>query len=678
MLGALVHLIRVKRSLWFDFTCQWMIDQRRLSARMEARTIAEDASQMIQSKTVSLSEVLQIGWFAPAKVQREYQWQTSHIEKLLNDLVSAFQRMGSDPGEEESDDQIVDGDVSTDVEDADTPEDTTEGQRIAIGRVSEPVRQIPDAYFLGSLILFSLRSSRNFIVYDGLQRLTSINILLSLLRDTWAGITPADEQTISKLLFDPQKTDDNGRRLAFPTSGQTLASVVSKRTLQNRDLTDGDYRMRDAVTFYSNQFDRRWNDDRRRAFLAFLQDNVQLTVTETDNHSVAYQMFVAANTRGLRLDVGDVLKGMFADQVRRSGGTDAQVDACSKGWRDGQQRLRSGFNDFVHAVEVFTFRPDSRPLSGKRRPEKQHTTGEKLQAFFDDTKSPATICDWVTGGCAAMIRIFERGRAHNQAHHADGINISFRQLSFLGWTEWHPLLLAIGLKYTDFNAPKFVAEVHSLKRACYLIELLDWSEGTRRRKIMESIEQLEANLSPFRRNGKDKPSGSLYFHPGGPAHKAAKRALRAALTSEEKRGAIVRWIETLHWGETIPKSCTDDASVEHVLPIAAMGDWSKMFTDKEREELTNRIGNLCILDKEINYKIGNKEWSEKRLEYEKLRHMFKGADYVLSTSSALLAGGEKTSVVRQSGGDANRAVSREGRNGLVAKMTRDAGQNLAI
>ena len=589
----------------------------------------------MQSKTVSLSQVLQIGRFEPAKVQREYQWRTIHVEKLLNDLVAAFQRMGGDPGEEESDDQIVDGEGPAEgEEDADAAEGTTERERTSIKRAAEPVRQAPDAYFLGSLILFNTKGSKNFVVYDGLQRLTSLNILLSLLRDTWPEIAPADAQIISGLLYDT----DNKRRLSFPTTGQTLASVVDQRTLaRGRDLTDGDYRMRDAVTFFHKQFDQRWNGDRRRAFLAFLQDRVQLTVTETDNHSVAYQMFVGANTRGLRLDVGDVLKGMLADQVRQSGGTVTQVDACAKGWRDGQRRLRNGFNDFVHAIEVFKFREEPQPVEGKRRP-KQHTTGEKLQAFFNDTTPPATICDWVTGECADMVQVFERSRAHHRMQHVEGVDISFRQLSFLGWTEWHPLLIAIGLKYRDFEGPKFAVDVQRLKRACYVVELLDWSDGTRRRKIMEAIEQLEAGVSPFKRNGKGKDKGSLYFHPGGSAHKAAKRALRVALTSEEKRGAIVRWIETLHWGETVPRSCTDDASVEHVLPIAAMGDWSKMFTDKEREELTNRIGNPCILDKKVNDDIGNKEWREKSPEYERLRHMFKGVDHVLDTSSAVLAG----------------------------------------
>ena len=62
---------------------------------------------MIKSETVPLSQVLKIGRFEPAKVQREYQWQTSHVEKLLNDLVAAFQRIGDDPGEDEPDDQTV-------------------------------------------------------------------------------------------------------------------------------------------------------------------------------------------------------------------------------------------------------------------------------------------------------------------------------------------------------------------------------------------------------------------------------------------------------------------------------------------------------------------------------------------------------------------------------------------
>ncbi len=49
---------------------------------------------------------------------------------------------------------------------------------------------------------------------------------------------------------------------------------------------------------------------------------------------------------------------------------------------------------------------------------------------------------------------------------------------------------------------------------------------------------------------------------------------------------------------------TYDASVEHVLLVAAMGEWQTKSTVEEVEASTNLLGNLCLIDKEANWAIG--------------------------------------------------------------------------
>lgn len=590
---------------------------------------------MIVSNAKSLGEALRMGRFQPAKVQREFQWKTSNVERLLDDVLAAFERMGCDPGEA---DEVVDDDhdgEAVPVADGGKPIEVKHDHRVA--RISGPVRQMPNGYFLGGIILWSNEKSATYTVYDGLQRLTSINILLIALRDSWGTPEPGDVRAIDELLYDLDDEYEKEARLKFPTTGGTLANYLGRHTLpRNVVLTGGDIRMREAAETLDLRFAKGWPVERRRAFLAFLRDKVWVTVTETANHSVAYQMFVGANTRGLPLAIGDVTKGLMADRLRVNGGSVDEINACLTGWRDAQKTLRGSFENFLNAVEVLKFREELPTGGGRDGRADAHETGEKIQAYLDSDVSPATISDWIGGEFKRQVAVFERSRLHNTLEYATGADISFSQLSFLSWTEWHPLYLAIGLQHPQLEGPQFIQAVSDLKRACYIVELLDDEKSTRRRKFLKAVEQLEQGIDPYAWHASRERKGALHFSKKGGLARA-KLMLRAQLVTDERRGAIVRWIETLHWGESVPRRCTDDASVEHVLPIAAMNGWRSLFTPEECLEWTNKLGNLCILDKETNQWIGNKDWPIKQAEFEKWATTFKGVGHVLGASQKELA-----------------------------------------
>jgi Protein of unknown function DUF262/Protein of unknown function (DUF1524) len=575
---------------------------------------------------MTLAELLERGSFEPAKIQREFQWQRAHVERLLNDVLGAFQRTREASVDEIEVDETDPSVWDDEVEHSDGGGDVADGDEIARVRGRASTVQVPDVYFLGSVIFLKSARSKTYAVYDGLQRLTSLTLFLAAFRDTWPDPSAADRAALDALLFDETKT----ARLSFPTVGQSLSAVLAGRKAPNRGgMTDGDRNMRAAAEYFRRAL-AAWTGVDRTAFLSFLKSEIVLTVTEVDNPSVAYQMFVGANTRGLRLDVGDVLKGTLAEQLRYNGGTIAAVEACAAGWRDGQSLLRKGFNDFVHAVEVLKFRPHYR-----------HATGELLADMFDDATPADAITDWIKGDFADMLRVFERARRHNREEIATGSDVAFRQLSFLGWTEWQPLYIAMALTHKDLETSKFAAEIGTLQRACYIIELLGWSENKRRRRFLEAIAQREANINPFARNGGGKNKGCLWADMK--ARAAAKRALRFDLTSNEKRGAIVRWVETLHWGNNVPRSATDNSSVEHILPVTPTDSWLTTFSDDERENCTNRLGNLFILDKDANEKIGNREWLIKLEAYRKHRTIFRGAALIVDYCDARTVAGQLVS-----------------------------------
>ena len=55
---------------------------------------------VIRSQAISIGELLRLGSFRPARVQRDYCWKENQQAALLQDLISAFGEFGLDPDAE--------------------------------------------------------------------------------------------------------------------------------------------------------------------------------------------------------------------------------------------------------------------------------------------------------------------------------------------------------------------------------------------------------------------------------------------------------------------------------------------------------------------------------------------------------------------------------------------------
>ena len=96
-----------------------------------------------------------------------------------------------------------------------------------------------------------------------------------------------------------------------------------------------------------------------------------------------------------------------------------------------------------------------------------------------------------------------------------------------------------------------------------------------------------------------------------------------------RRSALVHFVETLYWQRSLPQAPVHRTSVEHVLPRAAKGEWITLFDESIRDSTTHKLGNLCLVTKEVNHSVGNAEFAVKRACYaSKLSADFKSAHEV--------------------------------------------------
>lgn len=569
---------------------------------------------MITCSAYRLDKLFMLGVFEPALVQREYQWTTKECGQLLEDLYETFVGAGFDPPAPQA------------AEDANGVAGESEG-KLVHNCESAPLtsgsrrrgrkREIPKDYFLGPIVLYPApRTPDKFVIYDGLQRFTTLSILLSVLRDSFSGGDTNQWFELQQLL----RTESGTVRLKAAAAGRTLTSITGSlggsRTAWRgqTSLGDADLRMRDAAKlFHEKTAD--WSDEQRLAFVKFLREHAHFAVTRVDNRSVAYRIFVTANDRGLSLKIGDILKGRLVELVASKHGARAG-DEVSRNWSRVQRAVRPRLDRFLRAVDFLE--------TGEYRADE---FGEALLDDFESLETADAAADWVGSELPTHAERFATLFKYEHSDPMIGVQISMRQLDFLQDDGWVPVAMALQWAYGG-DYPTWARALSNLVRACYVLELLDWPAKRRaEEKYALAIEQLSRGEDPFKGRFASGEYGALSF--SAKLRERARSALKSPFTDMARRGAMVHFIETLYWEGSLPQAPVNRTTVEHVLPRAATGAWITLFDENIRDLTTHKLGNLCLVTKDVNYEVGNAEFAVKRAFYaSKLPQEFKTAHEV--------------------------------------------------
>lgn len=589
----------------------------------------------INSQQLTLAAFLQTGRLAPASVQRAYQWGAPEADRLLSDLLDFMHPLGFAPASSSGSDTVEDDDdfdewleadgdgdnppcFAEEIDDAPVKTVVVAKDYVAAPPKTPPRRNVRDVYFLGQMVVLPAPKARDLdYLYDGLQRSTTILVLLATLRRTLRDPDHPLNGEIAALLLSDQEADR--RRLHIPNIKRVFALLIGGSAVhrvphgfvQERRLLD----VRDAF------LDRiaPWSDAERAMFLQLLLERVVIIRTEVSNRSVAYQMFVGANARGKHLDIGDVLKGRMIEVIDRGAGA-MIAERYAKKWTDLSAELRSHFARVLKASEFIRYRETA-----------SYQPGELLLQAIDDAEErdsdPTAVAEelrgWIDGPLSDHANSYQRLTQHYREPFSHGADIALRRLSFLGWDEWLPVAMEIDLHCLG-NARRRAGLMHALQRSCYVLHLLSWDENGRRSCVAEAIIQLRSGDDPFRSRYRDGTYGALAVSRGLRA--AARQRLAGPLAAPELRGPLVRLLETLGWGwQSLPRSCTNDADVEHILPQAHRGDWADTFSKEDYEWGLHRLGNLVILDKGANRDLQTDAWPRKRAVYREHADEFKTA-----------------------------------------------------
>lgn len=491
--------------------------------------------------------------------QRPYAWTTEQTSELLDDIITAC------------------------------------------GEGGDVAKASP--YFLGSIVLIKDPQKPEADVVDGQQRLTTLTILLSVLRDLSAPKIGAAIHNYICQTGDPIKGTSDVFRLTprerdaefFRTNIQAEAGTNALPDV--RQFRDARARMIENATFLRGRLKDSSEESLRRLTMYIAQRCYLVIVAASDQES-AFRIFSVLNSRGLDLSPADILKAEIIGALPVG-----KQDAYTAQWEDIEDELgRSRFAELFGHIRMI-----------HRKQKMQGTLIAEFREFVPTRKDPAKF---IENELSPYADAYEEitDRAFESYKHAGEINRQLTHLSRLDNFDWQPPAIEVIAKRRD--DPDFILRFLSdLERLAYGLFMMrsDPSDRIRRYgKLLSAIQtgdDLFGDASPLQLDDAEK--------------KAVRRSLDGDIytVTRIRLPLLLRLDELLSGGSAVYSSPI--MTVEHVLPQnpKAGSRWLTDFpTESDRDLWVHKLANLVILTRRKNSQAGNLDFQEKKSKYFSLKN----------------------------------------------------------
>jgi hypothetical protein len=554
-------------------------------------------SELVSARVLPLERLFHLGRFRPAAVQRDYQWDEGRAETLLREITAAMHAARGFG--------FLASDETLQERDADLPE-PAEGDIVGLPvEISEFGAQPADAvsmFYLGTMV-FCPGNASEFEIFDGLQRLTTLTILIAVLRDLVKD-SAAKERLQSAIMAGPEQY-----RLVHAGNDTTLSRMIQPpgqagilRQKRTRPATNAGKRIFDVNRRFVKVLQRR-DQGELAALTTFLLDYVLAGIVETKDQKLARHIFVATNLYGLPLRRDEVFKGQLLSLAM--GGEEArQIEDT---WNTLREKVSaSSFEAFLTAFDAI---------------ERRQLQGADCLGNLIDHLGKRTAAGELTMCLNALDKHADAWRElENYLRNPDAGPVASQiwRLGFFKWNEWRPLALHWIERHRAFPDDeklwnKTASRLAELGRRCMAITLYDFGEDNRADMFLKALQGAlrRQPLEPF---GKSPHSGPLDFS------QKVRSTIRAGLVlpveDYEIRRSLMLWFEASLWeGDEKKPAHIMGASVEHVLPDkpSLASQWLVNFPDEEERYLRHgSIGNLGLVDGPVNAELGNKDFGIKK------------------------------------------------------------------
>ena len=455
-------------------------------------------------------------------------------------------------------------------------------------------------YFLGSIVLVKTPDSPEAKVVDGQQRLTTLTILFSVLRDLTNDLElKLSRETYIKQAANPDRNLQERLRLLLRQRDQAFF----ENTVQRRDATvrlprlegleGSQARIVENALLYQKRLSQ-MTDAERSQLISFILNNCYLVVVEVPTDTAARRIFTVLNARGLDLTATDILK---ADLLERAG--QARENELSTHWEEIELSLdRDRFSDlFTHIRMIFQ----------REKPRSALEVGfpESVHPFWDDPGN------FISGTLEPFAEAFTLAEDRDRIEHLFNARTAslLRSLNRLDNKDWVPPLLLRLKQYSaneDVNVPDFIMK---LERLAYYLFVTRSDVNARVSRYADVLDQIAPEERTPRSTSLELSNQEIHYFLealDGPVY----------LKSRVVKPLLLRLDSALSDGSAIYDYPV--ISVEHVCPqtIESGSQWDEWFSDRNTHtQWLHRAANLVVLTHRKNSSAGNWDLDRKKSAY---------------------------------------------------------------
>lgn len=524
-------------------------------------------------------------WYCIPDYQRAYVWDTDQVRDLLDDTISAYR-------------------------------ENKEAQ-----------------YFLGSMVLKINEKSENNVSYteyellDGQQRITTVFLILACMRDmltdypqyqnSLAGFVYQAEDAIlqqperMRIIFNIRSdVRDFVNEYIKPLHG-TCDSALLKDKMQAKDVNISIRNMANAMLVAHEFLEENKSDI--IGYLSYFLNKVLMIYVATEELQDAFQLFTVLNNRGVKLSSSDILK---AENLKELSAADRTSWATR--WEEMETYFGEEFDKFLSHIRTILVK------------KKQTTT---LLKEFDEFVYSNQEYDRTQKKYVPRTPILRRGRdtfelLYSYYHTYQEVFDTDHSVV----TGDYEITNYLKLMETGFGADYWIAPV------------LDYYRKYRRRGFVAFLKALDRKLSAdwitaatptvrmenvnaiLREIEASQDSAALLQSKTFTINKSDfGRVINGDIYGRSFAKYLLLKLDLIYRGSSTPMIPQAIASIEHILPRNPSADsqWVKDFPAAEREEWTNKLGNLVLISRRKNTSQGNRDYVEKKEKYfEKNIEMF--------------------------------------------------------
>ena len=481
-------------------------------------------------RTISQILTEQIRYEIPA-YQRPYSWEKGNVEQLLDDVWEAF--------------------AANDEE-----------------------------YFIGSLITIEREKGRLYDVVDGQQRLTTLNLIFSRLRD---GVDePAKSELGRRVLprnaltgeeetprLTLRQRDQNFFR-RHVLAGETVPEAVRKEVAKEQDAPKQRIiENLEAIDSFIAQHDQKT----LKLFANYLLSRVYVVFVTTASWQSAYRLFNVLNARGMALTNADLIKNML---FARLGGNAVRSSDLDEAWLELEEQIG------IERLDQFMAHHRSSIVATKAR----KALHEEFEPLIETAATPFTFLDEVNTSARNYLRVLRN------EFEAPAARRAVRSLKRVAFEEWIPPLLAfLNSPVADMREGEFIDLLERITYQNWIRRLAFTARLTAYFQLITAIragKNADDIRAIFRANANDDEFRSL---------------LDGEVYGRPFAHAVLLRLEEADQDESVTKDFGGKITIEHVLPQALKDTyWRERFTDDDHRLWLHRLGNLALLAGIKNYK----------------------------------------------------------------------------